>query len=423
MKKLAHLFTISLLMLFVLLSLSACSSSDNPPTTCQHQWVEATCTFPKTCRLCQKTEGEATGHNFTDATCTEPSICTFCNMINKQATGHSIVVDNAIATTCTANGFTEGKHCSVCNEVIIKQTEIKATGHTWESATCTTPKTCKICNETEGKANGHTEVIDKAVAATCTTSGLTSGKHCSVCNEILAKQVGIDATGHVWKEATCKNPKTCSKCMTIEGSPIEHNYQNGKCTTCNQVDPKEKEFESASMAYFYLTIANQLCDDIMDSIYGAWYFAIYKADDYLNINSCLNAFCAQANLDFDDTVVALNDVLAYMGYSNPTGTQQLATLRTISTAIDVVIQTYINYETYNSIDVNLANAKEALKSVTNNYADYTGYPTLKMYYSEILSYADFCKSPSGSFEQLKTLINTFDSNLRYYKNDLSFIFD
>ena len=32
--------------------------------------------------------------------------------------------------------------------------------------------------------DAHTEVVDKAVAATCTTTGKTQGKHCSVCNKV-----------------------------------------------------------------------------------------------------------------------------------------------------------------------------------------------------------------------------------------------
>ena len=34
-------------------------------------------------------------------------------------------------------------------------------------------------------ALGHTDVIDAAVAATCTTSGLSEGKHCSLCKECV----------------------------------------------------------------------------------------------------------------------------------------------------------------------------------------------------------------------------------------------
>ncbi len=40
-------------------------------------------------------------------------------------------------------------------------------------------------------AKGHTEVIDTAVAATTTSTGLTEGKHCSVCGTILIAQQTI----------------------------------------------------------------------------------------------------------------------------------------------------------------------------------------------------------------------------------------
>lgn len=60
-KKIAILFSLVLLILINLFVLSAC---DNASTSCQHQWKEATCVTPKTCTLCQETEGEAIGHDF-----------------------------------------------------------------------------------------------------------------------------------------------------------------------------------------------------------------------------------------------------------------------------------------------------------------------------------------------------------------------
>ena len=125
-----------------------------------------------------------------DPTCTENGIITYiANFKNnafkpqtkivddKKATGHKVVVDQGKKATCTEDGLTEGKHCSVCNEVIKKQEVIPATGH-------------KV-------------VVDQAKEATCTNTGLTEGIHCSICNKIIKKQEIIPALGHDFKDGVC----------------------------------------------------------------------------------------------------------------------------------------------------------------------------------------------------------------------------
>ena len=78
---------------------------------------------------------------------------------------------------------------------------------------------CPVCNKTETEtipATGHTEVIDKAVEATCTKTGLTEGKHCSVCNAVIKAQEVIPAKGH--KEVVDKTVEaTCTKTGLTEG--------------------------------------------------------------------------------------------------------------------------------------------------------------------------------------------------------------
>ena len=62
------------------------------------------------------------------ATCTEAQVCTVCQAELEAAKGHTEVVDKAIPATDTTAGKTEGKHCSVCNMVLVAQTDILANG-------------------------------------------------------------------------------------------------------------------------------------------------------------------------------------------------------------------------------------------------------------------------------------------------------
>lgn len=70
------------------------------------------------------------------ATCTATGVKTFtCMVCGKSrtedipATGHKTVTDPAVAPTCTKAGLTAGNHCSVCGIVLVRQTEVPATGH------------------------------------------------------------------------------------------------------------------------------------------------------------------------------------------------------------------------------------------------------------------------------------------------------
>ncbi|MBE6985406.1 MAG: DUF4886 domain-containing protein, partial [Ruminococcaceae bacterium] len=247
-------------------------------------------------------------------TCTETGLNTFhcpncADSYTKEVAshGHIEVVDKAVAPTCTETGLTEGKHCSVCNEVLIAQTVIEANGHievidkavapTCSETGLTEGKHCSVCNEvlivqTVIEANGHTEVIDNAVAPTCTETGLTEGKHCSVCGEILVAQIVIAANGHTEVIDNAVAP-TC----------IETGLTEGKhCSVCGEILIAQNEVAALGHTYEavvtaptctengYTTYTCSLCGDCYsaDEVAATGHSHAYSNDGENHTVTCEN---------------------------------------------------------------------------------------------------------------------------------------
>ena len=183
----------------------------------------------------------------------------------------------------------------------------------------------------------------------------------------------------------------------------------------SQDDPTKAQFECGKKAYDELVKASTICEDMGDALYGAWYFAIYEADDYSG-SSRISAFASETGLSSSD-IYAVGEEMGYNSTLLPYA------LDDFSTAVYVVLAVYEANGKTEELNTALANAKTELKTMTEKYSDYSQYPSLKSFYSEVDSYATFLKSPSGSFEQLKTTIETYEKSIRTYKSDLSFVFE
>ena len=129
------------------------------------------------------------------ADCLNPERCSVCGIAKEgsKPLGHDVVVEEAIAPTCTEYGYTEWSYCSKCGEIITASETIPATDHSRTDATCTDPSYCEIC-----------------------------------------KEILSDALGHSWLDATYEDPKTCCVCGETEGEPL--------------VIPSESESESETEA-------------------------------------------------------------------------------------------------------------------------------------------------------------------------------
>ena len=128
-----------MLALCMLIGLSSCG------LFCKHEWKDATCTDPKTCALCSKTEGDALGHTGGNATCTQKAVCSVCGAEYGELAAHTfteeIVKDEALKAeaSCT-NAETYYKSCA-CGAISTNAADVFFVGtvsrHQYENNVCT----------------------------------------------------------------------------------------------------------------------------------------------------------------------------------------------------------------------------------------------------------------------------------------------
>ena len=150
---------------------------------------EATCTDDQICKRCGELLQIALGHEpGPGANCTDDQICKRCGEELAPKLGHAPVTVPGKEPTCTEPGFTDGRQCARCDQVIIKQEEIPALGHDPVTVSGTPP--------------------------TCTDPGLSEGSRCDRCGEVLAKQEVIPAKGHTpGPGASCTEPGPASSAV------------------------------------------------------------------------------------------------------------------------------------------------------------------------------------------------------------------
>lgn len=181
--------------------------------------------------------------------------------------------------------------------------------------------------------------------------------------------------------------------------------------------PSEMAFNASAEAFGYVDAAYQMTEQFGSDIYEAWRIGINEKDKV-----SISYFADKLHLTKEEISAAIDDLAGegtgdyYFTYYKNNGSLFSACVWMVSKAYE------LNGKT-DEIESTLNKAKALMKDMSAKYSDYEHYPNLKGYYTTTNAFFEFCKEPTGSFEQVKDTINNYRNDARKYRNELAYIFE
>lgn len=205
-------------------------------------------------------------------------------------------------------------------------------------------------------------------------------------------------------------------------------------------DTKKARFNCAREAYKNIKSVWDFVDTWAGDLYNAWHGAIMEEDEIED--NVIPYFVENTNLSEAEVSEGFA-IVAYTYLSNkPDGVAwgslseerkqawQDATVEAFNRsypdfreAILMVTCVYGLNGNYQIALDTMETAKENMKIMGEQYADYEHYPSLKSFFTTTSAMLEFCASPSGSFQQYQNLLNDYRKEARDYINDLDYIFE
>lgn len=207
------------------------------------------------------------------------------------------------------------------------------------------------------------------------------------------------------------------------------------------IEEQEREkFEKGKETYDNIKASWYIVNQMGSDLYSIWHGCIFKKDEMskngiqffvdntsLNEKDVIEGLASRnyVNEQYAKTGIPWNDVGEDVKQFYRDGTIKLfekASKQGLVPAMDDSLFSIVNAYALNGMVYNVRQALETAKQNMNELIDDSNYDSLKGFYLTTSNLLDFCMSPSGSFDQYKTLLNDYRLEARNYMNELDLIY-